>query len=113
MLLVPILIGLVTAAFVLVHLAPGDPIVALSGEYATADYRRRIEALYGLDRPLIEQYFNYISNVLRGELGQSYYYKIPVLDVVTYVEPQTPSLVLVSHVAKTLNWKQVKPDSKG
>ena len=94
LLLVPILIGLVTAAFVLVHLAPGDPIVALSGEFATADYRRRIEALYGLDRPLLEQYFSYIGNVLRGELGQSYYYKTPVLDVVLERLPATLMLVV-------------------
>ena len=102
LLLVPILIGLVTAAFALVHLAPGDPIVALSGEFATADYRQRIEALYGLDRPLIEQYITYISNVLRGELGQSYYYKIPVLDVVLERLPATLMLVVPAIILSSI-----------
>ncbi len=96
------LVGLVTVAFMLVHLAPGDPIVALSGEFATADYRRRIEALYGLDQPIIDQYFTYIANVFRGELGQSYYYKSPVLDVVLGRLPATLMLVVPAIILSSL-----------
>ena len=45
----PMLWGIVTLMFVLVHLAPGGPVVALSGDFSTAEYQRQIEALYGLD----------------------------------------------------------------
>ncbi len=43
-------------AFLLIHLAPGGPVTALSGEYATAELRQEIEQRYGLDRPLAERY---------------------------------------------------------
>jgi len=67
--LVPALLAIVTLTFVIVHAAPGGPVVALSGEFSTAEYQRNIERLYGLDRPLIEQYLVYIARVLGGDLG--------------------------------------------
>jgi len=81
-------------AFVLIHLAPGGPVTALSGEYATAEIRQEIEARYGLDRPLGERYLAWMSAALRGDFGRSYLHKAPVIDVILGRLPATLSLVL-------------------
>lgn len=83
-----------TLVFFLIHLAPGGPIVALTGEYATAEYQAAIEKLYGLDRPLYEQYVRFIGLLIQGELGQSYFYKAPAFEVVFDRLPATLILVL-------------------
>lgn len=92
--LVPALLGIVTLTFVIIHAAPGGPLVALSGEFGTAEYQRTIEALYGLDRSLPEQYLRYLRNVLTGDLGQSYFYKQGVLAVMLDRLPATLLLML-------------------
>ena len=83
-----------TIVFFLIHLAPGGPVVALTGEFATAEYQAAIEKLYGLDRPLHEQYFRFLSLLIQGELGQSYFYKAPAFEVVFDRLPATLILVL-------------------
>lgn len=81
-------------AFLLMHLAPGGPVTALSGEYATAELRQEIEARYGLDRPLGERYLAWMSAALRGDFGRSYLHKEPVINVILERLPATLSLVL-------------------
>lgn len=81
-------------AFLLIHLAPGGPVTALSGEYATAELRQEIEARYGLDRPLSERYLAWMSAALRGDFGRSYLHKAPVISVILERLPATLSLVL-------------------
>ncbi len=73
LLLVPILWGVATVVFFLARVAPGDPIAMLSGQRELSiEQRARIERELGLDRPLVVQYFSYIGNALRGDLGRSY-----------------------------------------
>jgi len=91
--LVPALFGIVTLTFMLIHAAPGGPLVALSGEFSTAETQLAIQTLYGLDRPLPEQYLLYLGRVLSGDLGQSYFYKQGVLAVMLYRLPATMLLM--------------------
>jgi len=100
--LLPTLFGIITLTFAIVHAAPGGPLVALSGEFSTAEYQRAIEALYGLDRPLFEQYLLYLKTVLTGDLGQSYFYKQPVLAVLLDRLPATLLLMLPSLALSSL-----------
>ena len=59
-----------TATFAAVHAVPGDP---LTGERATTEeIRRNLEARYGLDRPVLDQYFIYMGNLLKGDFGISF-----------------------------------------
>lgn len=81
-------------AFLLIHLAPGGPVTALSGEYATQELRQEIEARYGLDRPLSERYLAWMGAALTGDLGRSYLHKAPVVDVILERLPATLSIVL-------------------
>ncbi|MDX1541320.1 MAG: ABC transporter permease [Geminicoccaceae bacterium] len=91
---VPMLLGIATLVFFLVHLTPGGPVVALAGEFVTAETRAAIERLYGLDRPLFERYLRFLGLLLQGELGQSYGFKAPVLEVVLDRVPATLMLMV-------------------
>ena len=67
----PVLWAVVTMVFLLIHLVPGDPIVQMLGEGATAADISKLRHSYGFDRPLPTQYFQYWHGVVRGDLGQS------------------------------------------
>jgi len=70
--------------FTLIHAAPGDPALVIAGEMGGADQAvmASIRQLYGLDKPLPEQYFTYIGKSLRGDLGQSTTYNRPVSELI-------------------------------
>ena len=68
-----LLLGLITLSFGLVSLLPGDPAVALLGEYATPEDIARIHADLGLDKPLGERYIDYLASTLTGDLGHSFF----------------------------------------
>jgi peptide/nickel transport system permease protein len=79
----PAVAGIVLIGFLLIHLAPGDPILALAGESGDAEYYAAMRAKFGLDRPLPAQLAAYASNVLRGDMGMSYVHGRPAMDVIT------------------------------
>lgn len=56
----------------------GDPASAIAGENASASDIEAIRALYGFDRPFLVQYGEWLSSALRGDFGESYYFKLPV-----------------------------------
>ncbi|WP_339805981.1 oligopeptide ABC transporter permease OppB [uncultured Marinobacter sp.] len=73
MVAVPTVIALITVSFVLMHAAPGGP---LTDERAVPEaVMKNIEAKYNLDKPLWQQYFIYVGNVVQGDLGPSFRYK--------------------------------------
>jgi len=69
--LIPILIGLSILVFVWIRALPGGPAEALLGERATPEAIERVRELYGLDRPVWQQYLSYIGSVASGDFGQS------------------------------------------
>jgi len=69
--LIPILLGVSAAAFLLIHLLPSDPAIAYLGEHATPDSIARVQHEFGLDRPLPVQYGIYLWNAIRGNFGES------------------------------------------
>jgi peptide/nickel transport system permease protein len=78
----PLVFAIVTLTFALIHLAPGDPLRALSGDLpANDEYVRQVRERYGLDRPIVEQFVTYISRVAQGDLGFSLSKRQPVSDV--------------------------------
>jgi len=79
-----------TLTFVLVHLAPGDPIAAtLDRPGVTEAVRQQWRESFGLDRPLSEQYVRWVANAARGELGYSFSHHRPVRDVLADTLPRT------------------------
>jgi peptide/nickel transport system permease protein len=92
---VPLIFGVIIFNFILIRLAPGGPAYALAGSERalTAEFVERINREFGLDRPLYEQLFLYMSNVLRGEFGISYYFREPVLPIILERIPATAMLM--------------------
>ncbi|MGE0220720.1 ABC transporter permease [Mycolicibacterium sp.] len=70
-----------TAAFVAVHLSPGDPVTLLMGEFDTPELRATIEAQWGLDKSLLVQYVDFLTRLVQGDFGMSYVQRVPVADV--------------------------------
>ena len=84
-------------AFLLVRLS-GDPAIAIAGEGAREADIAIVRATYGLDRPLVVQYLDWIANLLRGNLGTSYYFKSDVGALVLDKLPVTLKLGIASLV---------------
>lgn len=80
--LVPVLLVVSLALFLLLRVLPGDPTTAVLGEEATDEQRAALRAELGLDRPLVEQYLDYVLDLLRGDLGTSYLTGEPVGEIV-------------------------------
>lgn len=79
---IPVLFGISIISFFIVRLVPGDTVTAMLGSNYNEAQAEALRARYGLDRSLIEQYFIWISNVLRGDLGQSTFTNQPVSEAI-------------------------------
>jgi ABC-type dipeptide/oligopeptide/nickel transport system permease component len=75
---VPVVIGLSIAAFLIIHLVPGDPVQQMLGARATPETVATVTHELGLDRPLPEQYLKFVSGVVVGDLGDSITLNQPV-----------------------------------
>ena len=91
-LLVPVLLGISLIVFLIMVFIPGDPAIAILQGYATAENVAKLRAELGLDRPLVEQYFNWLGNLLSGDFGRSYNLNRPVLDEL--LDRIVPTLIL-------------------
>lgn len=90
----PLLLGVLAFGFAIVQLAPGDPVQVLVGDYpAPAAYVREVRERFGLDRPVPLQFLRYAGQVLRGNLGHSFFYNEPVLDLLVGRLPATLALM--------------------
>jgi len=78
-LLVPTLIGVLVVTFLLLYVAPGDPVQAMVGERADAETIARLRAELHLDDPLPLQFVRYAGGVLQGDLGRSYITQRPIV----------------------------------
>jgi peptide/nickel transport system permease protein len=96
---VPVILAIAGMAFLIVHLAPGDPVNILLGEYgSTPEFREEIRRHYGLDRPILVQLGVYLSRIFRGDLGFSLYFNQPVLDLILQRLPATVLLMVAQLV---------------
>jgi peptide/nickel transport system permease protein len=92
----PVLWVVVTVVFLMIHLVPGDPIVQMLGDGATAGDIAGLRHAYGLDVPLGTQYVRYWSGLLRGNLGQSLRLHDSVLHLILQRYPYTLALTLAA-----------------
>lgn len=96
---IPVLIGVSILIFILVRLAPGDPVRTVFGlNPGTPEAIARVTRELGLDRPILIQYFSWIGRLLVGDLGQSLYASMPVRDVIMQRMPITMTLAFTSLV---------------
>ncbi|MDO9418313.1 ABC transporter permease subunit [Pararhizobium sp.] len=91
--LIPTFVGVSLIAFSFIRLLPGDPVMLMSGERVMAPERHaEIMAELGFDRPLYIQYFDYVGDLLQGDLGNSIITKRPVLEEFLTLFPATLEL---------------------
>ena len=88
-----VLWALVTIMFFMFRLVPGDPVGVIISAELTESAREALREDWGLNRPLIEQYFLYLKNLLAGDFGMSFYHQEPVWDVLA--EKVANTLVLM------------------
>ena len=91
---IPVLLGVATLVFTLIHLVPGDPAQAMLGEGATQQDLDNLRKNLGLDRPLPAQYRVYLAGLVRGDLGKSFRFGTPVADEIRRRLPQTAILAV-------------------
>jgi len=77
---IPVLLGITIIVFVIISMIPGDPATAILGSYATPENVARLNTQLGLDQPLVQRYFIWLSNLLQGDLGRSFSLNRPVID---------------------------------
>ncbi len=80
--LIPVLLGGSGIVFILIQLAPGDPIDVLMGIFSSPEAREALREKYGLNDPPYVQYFRWLSQVLQGDWGISIQQRVPVLPLV-------------------------------
>ncbi len=102
LMMIPVLWGVITIAFFLSRLAPGDPADAMAGQRASEELRQQIREQYGFDRPLHVQYGLYLWNVMRGDLGLSYDSHRPVTAIIMERFPNTFRLAFSAMVAAVI-----------
>jgi len=96
LLTIPVLVGVATLVFSLIHLVPGDPVQAMLGESASPQDVAQLRTRLGLDRPLYEQYISFAGGVVRGDLGTSRRTNRPVTSVILERMPATLELALAA-----------------
>ena len=75
---IPVLLGVATLVFALIHLVPGDPAQSMLGDGASPEEVQKLRTALGLDKPLVEQYWSFMTGLVRGDLGLSFRYGTPV-----------------------------------
>ncbi len=85
---IPLLFGISVIVFTIIQLPPGDYLTTYvnnlrsQGEMIGTEELDALKAQYGLDRPLIVQYFKWVTNFVRGDMGMSFYWNKPVADLI-------------------------------
>lgn len=92
--MIPVLLGISVITFVLAQATPGDPIRLIVGPRAGDEVIAAIRHQYGLDQPVLVQYFVYLRNLMQGDWGRSIAFRAPVLEIVLAHLPPTLYLLL-------------------
>ena len=102
LLTIPVLLGVATLVFSLIHFIPGDPAQAMLGEGAAPEDVAQLRERLGLDRPLLVQYGSFLGGLARGDLGVSLRNDQPVLQQIVERMPATVELAFASMAVAVL-----------
>jgi peptide/nickel transport system permease protein len=96
LLTIPVILGVATLVFALIHLVPGDPAQAMLGEAAPQADVLKLRHALGLDQPLLTQYRTYMTGLAHGNLGTSFRYNAPVTAQIRDKFPNTATLAVAA-----------------
>jgi peptide/nickel transport system permease protein len=94
-LLVPVVFGIITVTFILMHATPGDPALTYLGNHPTPAAIAALHHQWGLDKPLTAQYVDFIGGLFTGDLGKSLFYNETILKLISLKLPPTLMLMLM------------------
>src|SRR5215217_267350 len=95
---VPMVLILLTATFLLLRVAPGDPVLATLGDRVSGERASEIRRSLGLDRPLYQQYAEYLGGVVKGDFGKAITTDRPIVKTIGDRFPATLELTLAAMV---------------
>ena len=98
----PVVLGITLIVFFMIHLVPGDPARTLLGIKATDEAVAALHIQFGLDKPLWQQYWEFLGRLAHGDLGHSYFYQDSVVSLIGDRLPSTLWLVIASALAAVL-----------
>jgi peptide/nickel transport system permease protein len=96
LLTIPVILGVATLVFALIHLVPGDPAQAMLGDTAPQADVVKLRHSLGLDQPLLTQYRTFMIGLARGDLGTSFRYNAPVTAQIREKFPNTATLAVAA-----------------
>jgi ABC-type dipeptide/oligopeptide/nickel transport system permease component len=99
---IPVLLGVATLVFSLIHLVPGDPVQAMLGESASPQDVAQMRSRLGLDQPLYVQYGRFLGGLAHGSLGESLRTSQPVVSAIAERMPATFELAVAAMIWATL-----------
>ncbi len=102
LMLIPVFFAVSLIIFLIIHMVPGDPIDNMMKVGSTPEQRAQLVAKFGLDRPLSEQYFIWITNLLRGDMGDAIVMRRPVADLIAQNLPYSLTLGLLALAFSTM-----------
>ena len=102
LLTIPVLLGVATLVFSLIHLVPGDPAQAMLGDGASPQDIAELRVSLGLDRPLLDQYVTFLRHAVTGDLGKSFRTGQPVTTMIIERLPATAELAIAAMIVAIL-----------
>lgn len=100
--LLPVLFGITLIVFFMIHLVPGDPARTLLGIRATDESVAALHTAFGLDKPIWQQYLDFLGRLVQGNLGRSFFYDTDVSGLVAGRLPATLWLLVAATVLSLL-----------
>jgi peptide/nickel transport system permease protein len=95
---IPVLLVVAVVVFLLLRLTPGDPAAVIAGDAATTEQIEHIRESLGLNRPLVVQFGIWFGNALRGDLGESFFFRKSVAELIAQRLEPTVALALCTIV---------------
>ena len=102
LMMIPVLLGVILLVFFIMNLASGNAVLLILGENATEEAVAVKTQELGLDQPILVRYLNYVADLVRGDMGTSYFSSRSVADEVLSRFPATLKLAVVSAMISTL-----------
>ncbi len=99
---IPVLIGVTLLTFTISHIIPGDPVRATLGPYPSPEVVEQLKQKWGMDRPVYVQYFRYMKNLIRGDVGRSFQTNRAVIEDLKQFFPATFELTIFSMIITLL-----------
>jgi peptide/nickel transport system permease protein len=100
--LIPVFLVVAIVAFSVLHLIPGNPAALMLGMDATTEQIEELTRELGLDKPLLEQFVLWIKDLLKGDLGYSYFINKPVLDIIFEKMPVSLSIAILAELVAVI-----------